>query len=960
MGAFVDDIDHLGNRRVRTVGELLEGQFRVGLTRMSRTVRERIAMLNDLESHTPHDLINTKAVMGAIREFFAGSQLCQFMDQTNPLSEVTNKRRISALGPGGLSREHAGFEVRDVHPSHYGRICPIETPEGQNIGLINSYSCYTRLNKMGFLESPYRKVESGRVMEHVKIVSVGESKEKLGTIVLRHEYEAICKKLGDKKRHPDVDPYAFYLSANEEDRFIIAQANAEVIDDGGLVKDQINARHMGEFKLFPKEMLQYMDVSPKQVVSAAASLIPFLENDDANRALMGSNMQRQAVPLLISDSPIVGTGMEGVMARDSRAVIVAQNDGIVDSVDARRIVIRITPPEGESSQKAGEELGVEIHELLKFRRTNQNTCFNQKPLVTIGQKIAAGDVIADGACTQGGELALGQNVVVAFMPWRGYNFEDAILISQRLVADDIYTSIHIEEFEIEARETKLGPEEITADIPGKPAELLRDLDRSGVIRVGAQVKRGSVLVGKVTPKGETQLTAEEKLLRAIFGDKARDVKDASLTCPSGVEGTVIDVKIFTRKGVDLDERAQEIVADEKRRLKKNFDDQVRIIQQQTWKSWEHLLDGELLNLDLFHPRLRKLLVRQGEPISIEILRSLEPEDFRMLELGDLDLQRQIQDIFRRSETQIHVAEKIYHEEIEKYDRGDELQAGILKMVKLYVAVKRKIKVGDKMAGRHGNKGVVSKVVPEEDMPYLPDGSPVDIILNPLGVPSRMNIGQILETHLGYAGKMLNLKFACPVFEGASSAEIKSYLKQASLHESGKTDLYDGLTGDKFEQPVTVGVIYMLKLHHLVDSKIHARSIGPYSLITQQPLGGKAQFGGQRFGEMEVWALEAYGAAHTLQEMLTVKSDNVVGRTAVYESIVKKDPFVTPGIPESFNVLLNEIKGLCLDMQWLDEDQMKEQIHLQETRMESVAMIKKKTKAEEKKEKSLDKKGGDNE
>ncbi|CAI8032465.1 DNA-directed RNA polymerase subunit beta, partial [Geodia barretti] len=738
----VDDIDHLGNRRVRSVGELLENQFRIGLVRMERAIKEKMSVYQEMATAMPHDLINAKPVMAAIREFFGSSQLSQFMDQTNPLSEITHKRRLSALGPGGLSRERAGFEVRDVHPTHYGRICPIETPEGPNIGLISSLSCYARINEFGFIESPYRRVETGRAIDYVRITN---------------------------------------LSAWEEDRYIIAQANAKIDDRGNLVNPRINCRQAGNFVLAPRENVDFIDVSPKQLVSVAASLVPFLENDDANRALMGSNMQRQAVPLLRARAPYVGTGMEHIAARDSGAVVVARRPGTVDYVDSQRIVVRV------------EGADADIYNLTKFRRSNQNTCINQKPIVPVGARVNKGQVLGDGPCTELGELALGRNVLGAFMPWRGYNFEDAILVSERLVKDDYYTSIHIEEFDIESRDTKLGPEEITRDIPNVSEGFLNDLDESGIIRIGTSVKPGDILVGKVTPKGETQLTPEEKLLRAIFGEKAGDVRDASLVCPPGIEGIIVGVKIFSRK------------------------------------------------------------------------------------------------------------------------RGDELPPGVIKLVKVFVAMKRKLSVGDKMAGRHGNKGVIARVLPEEDMPRLPDGTPVEIVLNPLGVPSRMNVGQILETHLGWAAQALGLHFASPVFDGANEQEIKHWLEEAGLPRSGKTTLYDGMTGEPFEQRVTVGYIYMLKLSHLVDDKLHARSIGPYSLITQQPLGGKAQFGGQRFGEMEVWALEAYGAAHILQELLTAKSDDVTGRAKIYEAIVKGDASFTPGLPESFNVLIRELQALCLDV-----------------------------------------------
>src|SRR5438128_404661 len=769
----VDDIDHLGNRRVRSVGELLENQFRLGLVRMERSIRERMNLL-DMEAVLPHDLINAKPVIAAIKEFFASSQLSQFMDQTNPLAEITHKRRLSALGPGGLTRERAGFEVRDVHPSHYSRICPIETPEGPNIGLITSLATYARVNEFGFIEAPYRKVRKGKVTDEIE-----------------------------------------HLSAIDGDRYHIAQANSEVGPDGRLIADLVSARYGGDFVLVHPDKVEYMDVSPKQTVSVATALIPFLEHDDANRALMGSNMQRQAVPLIQTEAPLVGTGMEAIVARDSGYVVLAQRPGVVESVDATRIVVKTELRKKEAGSKK-HEVCLDTYDLVKFKRSNQSTCITQKPVVSVGETVKRGQVLADGPAIDRGDLALGRNVLVAFMPWGGYNFEDAILISERLVRDDVFTSIHIEEFEVEARETKLGKEEITRDIPNVGEDALRDLDESGIIRIGAEVRQGDILVGKVTPKGETQLTPEEKLLRAIFGEKAGDVKDTSLTVPPGVEGIVVDVKIFSRKGLDKEQ--------------------------------------------------------------IEILQTL------------------------------------YDEKVGRLRRGDELPPGVIKLVKVYIAMKRKISVGDKVAGRHGNKGVVSRILPEEDMPYLPDGTPVEVVLNPLGVPSRMNVGQILETHLGWAAKALGLWVSSPVFEGAAEAEIKALLKKAKLPETGQSSLYDGRTGEAFQSPVTVGHMYTMKLHHLVDDKIHARSIGPYSLVTQQPLSGKAQFGGQRLGEMEVWALQAYGAASTLQEFLTVKSDDVPGRSRMYEAIVKGENFLEPGLPESFNVLVKELQSLGLDVE----------------------------------------------
>jgi len=910
----VDDIDNLGNRRVRAVGELLENQFRIGLVRMERAIKEKMSVHQDIDSAMPHDLINSKPVIAAIKEFFGSSQLSQFMDQTNPLSEVTHKRRLSALGPGGLSRERAGFEVRDVHATHYGRICPIETPEGPNIGLISSLATYARINDYGFIESPYKKVEDGRVIDHYRVVKVGDGPFKLGQIITSDELEAANGKLKKaKKRLLDAEPHAFYLSAWEEEKYIVAQANAEVDERGNLVSDRVIARAGGDFITVERDRVDYMDISPKQLVSVAAALIPFLENDDANRALMGSNMQRQAVPLLKSDSPIVGTGLEGKVARDSGAVITCKRGGIVDSVDSERIIVRV---EGEDIDTGeAKEFGADIYQLIKFRRSNQNTCITQKPLVHEGQRVAKGDVLGDGPCTEDGELALGRNVLVAFMPWRGYNFEDAILISEKMVKEDYYTSIHIEEFEIEARDTKLGPEEITRDIPNVSESALKDLDESGIVRIGATVRSGDILVGKVTPKGETQLTPEEKLLRAIFGEKAGDVRDASLKVPPGIDGTVVDVKIFSRKGVEKDTRAREIEDAEIARLEKNTKDEVRILTEERNKKITDLLLGQKVKQDVVARDGRTLLAKGGK-ITREVLEALTRNEILRLSLAEKGLLDTVEDIYKKTDSHVEVLHQVNEERIALLQKGDELPPGVIKMVKAFVAMKRKLQVGDKMAGRHGNKGVISRVLAEEDMPYLPDGTPVEIVLNPLGVPSRMNVGQILETHLGWAGKVLGIKFATPVFDGASEAGIKLELEAANLPTSGKIDLFDGMTGEPFEQKVTVGYIYMLKLSHLVDDKIHARSIGPYSLITQQPLGGKAQFGGQRFGEMEVWALEAYGAAYTLQELLTVKSDDVEGRSKVYESIVKGDVPEDPGLPESFNVLVRELQSLCLDIELL--------------------------------------------
>jgi DNA-directed RNA polymerase subunit beta len=910
----VDDIDHLGNRRVRAVGELLENQFRIGLVRMERAIKEKMSVYQEMSTAMPHDLVNAKPVMAAIREFFGSSQLSQFMDQTNPLSEITHKRRLSALGPGGLSRERAGFEVRDVHPTHYGRICPIETPEGPNIGLISSLSCFARINEYGFIESPYRRVVKGTVVDEVRVLNPGDSNHKVGDILTRGEVDKANKDLSGKKQPIEQEAHCDYLSAWEEDKYLIAQANVALDEKGRIVNDLVNARQAGNFVLKHRDEVEYMDVSPKQLVSVAASLIPFLENDDANRALMGSNMQRQAVPLLRAETPYVGTGMEYVTARDSGAVVICKRAGIVDSVDSERIIVRV---EGNAHEgQLSREVGADIYQLTKFKRSNQNTCISQKPIVFQGQRMKKGDVLADGPCTDMGELALGRNVLVAFMPWRGYNFEDAIVVSERLVKEDYYTSIHIEEFEIEGRDTKLGPEEITRDIPNIAETFLRNLDESGIIRIGATVKPGDILVGKVTPKGETQLTPEEKLLRAIFGEKAGDVKDASLYCPPGIEGTVVDCKVFSRKGADLDERSKAILETQVERLHRNLQDEKRILNDERAKRLTDLLDGKNVLADLHDEKTNKKLLSKGVDLSRDLIEKLRARDLKRVKFANKDvrLNEQIDEIEEMTSRQIAVLEKITDEKIAKLRKGDELPPGVIKLVKCYIAMKRKLSVGDKMAGRHGNKGVIARIVPEEDMPYLPDGTPVEIVLNPLGVPSRMNVGQILETHLGWAAHALGLHFATPVFDGATEKEIKAQLKAATLPSSGKVQLWDGMSGMAFEQPVTVGYIYMLKLSHLVDDKIHARSIGPYSLITQQPLGGKAQFGGQRFGEMEVWALEAYGAAYVLQELLTAKSDDVYGRAKIYEAIVKGEAAAEPGVPESFNVLIRELQSLCLDVE----------------------------------------------
>jgi len=920
----IDDIDHLGNRRVRAVGELLENQYRIGLVRMERAIKERMS-LQEVDNLMPHDLINSKPVSAVVKEFFGSSQLSQFMDQTNPLSEVTHKRRLSALGPGGLTRERAGFEVRDVHPTHYGRVCPIETPEGPNIGLIASLSTYARINQHGFVETPYRIVKEGKVTDEVR-----------------------------------------FFSALEEEGHAISQADAEVDENGRFVSDYVSARRGGEFVLVGRDEVDLMDVSPLQLVSVAASLIPFLENDDANRALMGSNMQRQAVPLLRADSPLVGTGMERVVARDSGVSVVARHDGVVESVDASRIVIKID--EGEYDETG---TGVDIYNLIKFARSNQNTCINQRPVVKVGDHIKKGDIIADGPSTEMGELALGQNILVAFMPWGGYNFEDSILISEKLVKDDRYTSIHIEEFECVARDTKLGKEEITSDIPNLGEETLKDLDESGIIRIGAEVKPGDILVGKITPKGETQLSPEEKLLRAIFGEKAGDVRDTSLRVPPGVEGTVIGAKIFSRKGSDKDTRTESIERAEEEKLRKDEQDEINIIKNSAVSKLKRLLVDKTAAVSI-EDRQGKILLAKGKMITDDVLATIPVERWDEISVEDAaDVDEKVAQIIGRLQEQIGIIKDVFDDKIQKLKRGDDLPPGVIKMVKVYVAIKRKLQVGDKMAGRHGNKGVVSRILPEEDMPYMEDGRPVEIVLNPLGVPSRMNVGQILETHLGWAAKGIGwqieemlaknspsatvksyikdiysdgemdrfletlsdeelftiakrlkrgIPMASPVFEGASESQTKELLEKSGFSPSGQVVLHDGKSGERFKQKVTVGVMYVLKLHHLVDDKIHARSIGPYSLVTQQPLGGKAQFGGQRLGEMEVWAMEAYGAAYALQEFLTVKSDDVAGRTRMYEAIAKGKHTLEPGLPESFNVLIKELQSLCLDVQLLETEE----------------------------------------
>ncbi len=911
-----DDIDHLGNRRVRTVGELVEDQFHIGMVRLERAIKEKMS-LQDVETLMPHDLINSKPLTAILKEFFGSSQLSQFMDQVNPLSEITHKRRLSALGPGGLTRERAGFEVRDVHPTHYGRICPIETPEGPNIGLISSLSTFARINPYGFIETPYRVVKDGKATNEIK-----------------------------------------YLFALDEENHVIAQANAPLDEEGRFINDLVSARKGGEFVMVSPEEVDFMDVSPKQLVSVAASLIPFLEHDDANRALMGSNMQRQSVPLLRAEAPLVGTGMERIVARDSGVVILARREGVVSYVDSRKIIIK-HPIDGDGG------FDLDVYPLIKFMRSNQNTCINQKPIVERGQWVDKGETIADGPATDRGELALGRNVLVAFLPWGGYNFEDSILVSEKILKEDIYTSIHIEEFEISARDTKLGKEEITRDIPNVGEEALKDLDESGIVRLGALVSSGDILVGKITPKGETQLSPEEKLLRAIFGEKAGDVRDTSLRVPHGVEGVVIDVKVLSRRAQETDSRTQAIEEEQKERLENDQADEIRVILEATKEILISLFKDKPLAEAVTLPSGE--ILGAGSILSEEHLRKIDTRDFEKLQAKEVDPVK-VRVILDKMQDKIDGVRSLYQNRISKIYKGEELPPGVLKTVKVYLAMKRKLSVGDKMSGRHGNKGIISRILPEEDMPYLPDGTPVDIVLNPLGVPSRMNVGQILETHLGWAARELGhqiqtmlekhfpidrirkrlkeifqseridalidestddeiLKIArdmekgvhtsVPVFDGASEEEVKAYMEMAGVPKVGQTILFDGKTGEPFDHEITVGSMYMLKLHHLVDDKIHARSIGPYSLVTQQPLGGKAQFGGQRFGEMEVWAMEGYGAAYSLQEFLTIKSDDVNGRTRAYEAIVKGEDVLQPGTPESFNVLVKELQSLCLDVELID-------------------------------------------
>jgi len=918
-----DDIDHLGNRRVRRVGEILENQFRVGLVRMERVIKEKLNV-QDVDTMAPHDIINAKPIMGIIREFFGSSQLCQFMDQTNPLAELTHKRRISALGPGGLSRDRAGFEVRDVHPTHYGRICPIETPEGPNIGLIVSLSTYANIDKYGFIQTPFFKVKNGEVQIHYIVIDSGDSKFRVDDIVEKSKFFAVNEKLESEGKRPAKGKiHPFYLNADQEFDMAIAQANARLDENGRLLDENINCTKNGSYVLVPKKEVNYIDISPKQLVSVSTALIPFLEHDDANRALMGSNMQRQAVPLISAEAPIVGTGMERMAAESSGALIICKRKGIIESVTADRIIVRIAEDARDiqgisDDSELQSDSKIDIYNLLKFKMSNQNTCINQRPIVKMGQEVYPGDILADGVSTEGGELALGKNILVALMPWEGFNYEDAIVLSERLAREDVFTSIHIEEFQIECRDTKLGPEEITADIPGVKEPLLRNLDKNGIIRIGAKVKPGDIIVGKVTPKGESQLSPEEKLLKAIFGEKAKDVKNASLICPPGVEGTVIEVKAFSRKGIEQEEdKTEEEI--EIQKLEKDRTEELHNITKNTQDKLKKVYLRRVLSADLLDGKTGEVLIKSGTKLEEKDLDKLNLDNLLSLEVKDYDkIRNLVEEIKNNTEEQKHIIKTIFDSKIAKLSKSSELPPGVIKIIKVYIAMKRRVSAGDKIAGRHGNKGVISIILPEEDMPFLPDGTPVDIVLNPLGVPSRMNIGQILEAHIGWASKKLDLKVAVPVFESPGEARIDQYLKDAGINATGQSILYDGRTGDAFANEVTVGYMYIMKLHHLVDEKMHARSTGPYSLVTQQPLGGKAQFGGQRFGEMEVWALEAYGAAYNLQEMLTVKSDDVEGRKEIYESIVKGNVELTAGVPESFSVLLKELKSLCLDMELIEE------------------------------------------
>lgn len=900
------DIDSLANRRVRPVGELLQNQIRIGLSRMERFIRERLSVLSSLEQVTPADLVNTKPVMASIREFFATGQLSQFMDQTNPLAEITHKRRLSALGPGGLNRDRAGFEVRDVHPTHYGRICPIETPEGPNIGLIVSLSCYARVNEFGFIESPYRKVEKGRVVDYVRVLYPGATRLKPGDIVPQEKINQINQKMREEgKELAETELHIWYLTAWEEEKHVIAQSTVPMDEQGHIVPDYVIARKGGEIAMVKREEVDFIDISPKQVMSVSASLIPFLEHDDANRALMGSNMQRQSVSLIRPLRSHIITGMESITARDSGAVVLAEEEGTVIAVDSTRIVIKTRPVHDETQ--------VKIYKLRKMERSNQGTCIHQKPLVRVGEHVQRGQVIADGPSTHMGELAMGRDILVAYMPWMGYNFEDAIVISESLVQEDAFTSIHIEEFEVQVRETKLGNEQLTRDVPNAQADELKHLDDTGIAVIGSFVHPGDILVGKVTPIPESVKSPEERLLEVIFGEKAKPFKDSSLRVPPGIEGVVVDVKIFTRRGVEKDETTKLLERMEMERVQRDFQDQIRVLQDNVKLRIQEDLVGQEIKEDLLNLE-GKILVPKGGQLTREVLEHMEFFEFEMLKLKNAKLHKSLRELLRRYQQRLKVLNSVYEDRLKRFDQGDELPPGVLKVVKVHVAMKRHLQVGDKMAGRHGNKGVISIILPKEDMPYLPDGTPVDILLNPLGVPSRMNIGQLLEANLGWAAHVLGVRFISPVFEGATQEDIRASLKAAGLPEDGKTVLYDGRTGEPFEQRVTVGYAYMMKLVHMAEDKIHARATGPYSLITQQPLGGKARYGGQRLGEMEVWALEAYGAAHTLQEMLTVKSDDIQGRLKLYESILRGHPKLEPTIPESFRVLMKELQSLGLDIE----------------------------------------------
>ena len=922
----VDDIDHLANRRIRAVGELVENAFRIGLMRLEKIIRERITNSPDITVVLPRELLNTKPVFAAIKEFFGTSQLSQFMDQTNALAETTHKRRISALGPGGLNRERAGFEVRDVHSSHYGRICPIETPEGPNIGLISSLTTYARVNDYGFIETPYRKVENGQVVDYCLIKYAGDSKFTYQEIVRENEAKAEMARLQKAgKKLPMISYHPFYLTAWEEEEFTIAQANAELDDKGRLVSKRINARKAGETILVDPMEVNFMDISPMQIVSSSAALIPFLANDDANRALMGSNMQRQAVPLINPEAAIVATGMEHRLIKDSGMVIVCLRSGVVMNADAERIIVRVDADNADESNFS--EIQADLYELQKFRRSNQNTIINQKPLVKVGERVEKGQILCDGPASDKGELAMGRNILAAFVPWRGYNYEDAIILSERLVKNSAFNSIYIVEETIEARETKLGPEEITRDIPSVSETALKNLDESGIVRIGAKVKPGEILVGKVSPKGETQLSPEEKLLRAIFGEQASEIKDSSLYCPPGVEGTVIDVKVFTRRGLNKDKRANEIDKISTAKLERNFADEKKILLAEKFQKISKLLRKEKLDRTLTY---NKKKFEKGHAIPLKDLEQMDDAFLKEVKktIGD-DSKNLISEVEKKVRLHIDALKLEIQEKIDQMKKGDEFSPGIIKIVKVLIAVNRKISVGDKMAGRHGNKGVVAKILPVEDMPFLENGRHVDVVLNPLGVPSRMNVGQVYEMILAWAGKELNCYFETPVFDGATENDVISYMKKAGLPEDGKVVLFDGVSGEAFKNKVTVGYMYLMKLEHMVDDKIHARSTGPYSLITQQPLGGKAQFGGQRVGEMEVWALEAYGAAYILQEMLTIKSDNISGRNEIYSAIVKGTMDFNPGLPESFNVLIKELKSLVLNVELVKKEKQSEESLAQE-------------------------------